>query len=67
MPRPNRDRVTVTAYISRDARDQLDQLATRFNAPDARYQVTRSDLIRLAVTDYLNLSSSGARAVTPTP
>ena len=42
MPRPNRDRVTVTAYISRGGRDLLDELAER-------YGTTRSDLIREAL------------------
>lgn len=58
MPRPSRNLTRISVFLPADALDGLDAKAARLTAPEARYKVTRSDVIRLAVEDYLQRDSA---------
>jgi metal-responsive CopG/Arc/MetJ family transcriptional regulator len=62
MPRPSRNLTRISVYLPADALDGLDVKAARLTAQGL--QATRSDVIRLAVEDYLQARPGG---VLPTP
>lgn len=51
MPRPSRNLTRTSVYLPADAIAAVDVKAAQLTAPDN--PVTRSDVIRLAVQDYL--------------